>query len=360
MEAPPKPDNEIARLEALRSTELLDSGSDAIFDNLTSLVSLVFDMPVVAISLVDDVKQWFKSIKGLAVCETSREISFCGHAVYSEKPLIVNDAKIDERFFDNPLVKGTPNIVFYAGVPIRYAYQDKVYFLGTLCIIDYIKRDFSSKDLEILKQFSYQLEALIEMRLPAKKFDLLSRQLSSESHEFKDLEESISNLQEIADTDILTGLPNRRFLTRFIEETWLRDLRHNTICLMMLDLDGFKNVNDTFGHTVGDSALKDIASNLKNLIRIPQDCICRLGGDEFVIVTYNQDESSLKAMSDKILSYFRHIPEKSNSYGVSVSIGACSTSNKSHNLESLLKEADSQLYIVKSEGKDAYKIKYIN
>lgn len=178
MEAPLKPYNEKTRLEALRSTELLDSNKEAVFDNLTFLVSQVFDVPVAAITLVDEMRQWFKSIYGLDVRETDRAVSFCGHIVHKGKPLVISDACNDNRFYDNPLVKDSPNIVFYAGVPLRFSYNDSIYLLGTLCIIDFVEREFTSEQLDMLKSFAYQVESLIEMRLPSQNFDLLARQLS--------------------------------------------------------------------------------------------------------------------------------------------------------------------------------------
>ena len=85
------------------------------------------------ISLVDENRQWFKSCDGLDASETSREISFCGHAILGDDIFLVPDAALDERFSNNPLVTGEPHIRFYAGCPLRMANGSK---LGTLCIID--------------------------------------------------------------------------------------------------------------------------------------------------------------------------------------------------------------------------------
>ncbi len=103
--------NESERIEALKSSQLLGSEKEAVFDNLTSLMSQLFNVPVVALSLIDEARQWFKSIQGLNIFETKREISFCDHVIYQGKPLMIKNALEDERFYDNPLVKGEPNIV---------------------------------------------------------------------------------------------------------------------------------------------------------------------------------------------------------------------------------------------------------
>lgn len=136
MQAPAMPINESERLLALKASQLLDSEYEAIFDNLTALVSTVLNVPIVAISLVDSKRQWFKSIHGLDVCETSRDVSFCGHVVAENNALIIENAALDQRFSDNPLVTDAPNIKFYAGVPLRFTHNGNVFIIGTLCIID--------------------------------------------------------------------------------------------------------------------------------------------------------------------------------------------------------------------------------
>ncbi len=354
MELPLEPDNERERIQALKDSRLLDSDKEAVFDNLTSLIKQVFDVPVVAISLIDKNQQWFKSIQGLDISATSREVSFCGHVVYQGKPLVVTNAHEDPRFYDNPLVSEEPGIAFYAGVPIRYAYRGKTYHIGTICIIDRVPRSFSADELSTLKKFAFQLEALIEMRLPAMKFEQLTKQLTKDSIELMDVENSIRNLHSLSETDLLTDLPNRRYLNRLVKEGWFNDSRQKSICLMMLDLDNFKTVNDLQGHYAGDNVLKSIAFGLNSLLRINEDHICRLGGDEFVLVTYNQDEAGIEAVANKILQYFSEIPEKPVFKGVTFSIGGCVTSNRSHSLDDLLKQADEQLYKAKKDGKNCF------
>lgn len=169
MEAPKIPADESARLEALYSADLLDTDREDMFDNLTKLVADVFNVPIVAISLVDKSRQWFKSIQGLDVCETSREVSFCGHVVHDQQAMVVENARKDQRFFDNPLVEEGPQIVFYAGAPIHFKQDDECHIIGTLCIIDYQERQFSDNDLKRLEAFAYQVELLVAMRMEAEK-----------------------------------------------------------------------------------------------------------------------------------------------------------------------------------------------
>lgn len=165
MEAPAIPSDEQERLNALYNLEILDSEPEAVFDNLTELVADIFSVPIVAISLIDESRQWFKSIQGLDVCETGRDISFCGHAIFHQQAFIVENAHEDDRFKDNPLVTGPPHIVFYAGIPLRYKHNQHHHLLGTLCIIDRQPRTLSEQQKHQLQLFAHQVESLIEMRL---------------------------------------------------------------------------------------------------------------------------------------------------------------------------------------------------
>ena len=113
--------SEAARLKALADYQVLDTAADPAFDDIASLAAELFDVPISAISLVDAGRQWFKAAVGLDVRETSRDISFCTHAMWSDGLFVVPDATLDDRFRDNPLVTGEPGIRFYVGAPLRSA-----------------------------------------------------------------------------------------------------------------------------------------------------------------------------------------------------------------------------------------------
>lgn len=139
------------RLAALRSLGVLDSEAEERFDQLTALVQSTFGCEIVLISLVDEHRQWFKSKQGLAACETSRDISFCGHAILQDKLFHIPDAAADPRFADNPLVTGAPNIRFYAGYPLK---DCNGYKLGTLCLIDSSPRQLSQAEQQQFAVFA--------------------------------------------------------------------------------------------------------------------------------------------------------------------------------------------------------------
>ncbi|MBT42261.1 MAG: hypothetical protein CMF12_07015 [Idiomarina sp.] len=155
-----KPANEASRLAILNSLSILDSEQSSGFDNLVTLTKQLFDVPMVAVSLVDEDRQWFKSRIGLGVCETNRDVSFCAHIVEDPQTMVIEDAMLDDRFFDNPLVTEEPFIRFYAGSPLR-PIGDEV--LGSLCIMDTRPRELSEKERSILDLLAHQTEKLIEL-----------------------------------------------------------------------------------------------------------------------------------------------------------------------------------------------------
>ena len=159
MKSPEVPHNESERLRALSSYGIVDTAPDASFDGLAALAAHMLDVPIALVSIVDETRQWFKARHGLAAPETSRAISFCGHVVAGEEMLVVPDALLDERFVDNPLVTGDPNVRFYAGAPLRTV---DGFVLGTLCAIDRRPRQFSAKEREVLALLGRQVEDQLE------------------------------------------------------------------------------------------------------------------------------------------------------------------------------------------------------
>ena len=149
MREPAKPIDETARLMSLHSLRVLDTPSEGRYDRLTRMAQRLFGVKIALVSLVDTNRQWFKSKQGLDACETSRAISFCGHAILSRETLVINDASKDPRFADNPLVTGDPHIRFYAGCPIR---DPNGFNVGTLCLIDPEPREMSADDLDALSE----------------------------------------------------------------------------------------------------------------------------------------------------------------------------------------------------------------
>lgn len=143
----PIPTDDAERLRALRELLILDTPPEERFDRIVAFAASEFDVPIALVSLVDRERQWFKARIGLEACETSREISFCGHAILQSDLFEVLDATRDPRFADNPLVVGAPFIRAYLGAPLRLPGGEAV---GTLCLIDTRPHDFDAMDRSIL------------------------------------------------------------------------------------------------------------------------------------------------------------------------------------------------------------------
>lgn len=142
IDQPPFPvdEGEPARLVALAATGLIDSPPEHVFDRLTWLATQLTGCSMALVSLLTSERQWFKARTGVEVSETPRASAFCSHAVLGDELFVVEDARQDARFRDNPLVTGEPHIRFYAGVPVRDRAGHK---LGTLCVLDSEPRTLS-------------------------------------------------------------------------------------------------------------------------------------------------------------------------------------------------------------------------
>jgi signal transduction histidine kinase len=159
---PEKPHNESERLRALRSYEVLDTLSEREYDQLTAIASQICGCRMSLISLIDEDRQWFKARVGLDVSETAREFAFCARAIQEpRKTLVVPDARLDNRFHDNPLVTGDPHLAFYAGVPLV---NEDGLSLGTLCVLDSEPKTLSESQLIALNALADQVMALLELR----------------------------------------------------------------------------------------------------------------------------------------------------------------------------------------------------
>lgn len=256
---PPAPEDEDRRIQTLRSLCVLDTQAEERFDRITRLASRLFDVPIALVSLVDTDRQWFKSRQGLDATETPRAVSFCGHAILRGEAMVVPDAAHDERFADNPLVTGEPNIRFYAGCPVQAPDGQR---MGTLCIIDREPRELPESDRQALADLARMVET------------------------------ELSSLA-LATTDSLTGISNRRGF-EMLGEHALRMAARNAlpVALVFLDLDRFKQINDTLGHAAGDQALIEMASLLVDVFR-DSDVVARFGGDEFGVLMSGTPETDV-------------------------------------------------------------------
>lgn len=161
MMKPPLPPNEVARLDNLHQYDILDTPSEAAFDDLSHLAAQICGAPIAMISLVDSTRQWFKSKIGLDVSETPRDLSICAHAILQADVLVVEDIQQDHRFFDNPSVTSAPNIQFYAGAPLVTV---EGYAIGTLCVLDQVPRQLQPAQVEAIQALARQVVTQLELR----------------------------------------------------------------------------------------------------------------------------------------------------------------------------------------------------
>lgn len=446
----PVPDNEEVRLKALNDYHLLDTPPEEDFDRLAGLAAQLFDVPIVLVSLLERDRQFFKAHFGFDLCQTSREISFCAHAIMQDDILLIPDAAKDRRFASNPLVLGPPFIRFYAGKPLASPTGQKI---GTICLIDTKPRkNFSAEDrrnltdvaalvmdrmearrLEYFRSvsqarfeniaatspdaiicsnsegevtfwnrsaerlFGYSASEIVhhsgEVIVPdswlgiyeaeldrlrhGEKMELADRTielsgLRKDGSEFpaefslstwtegnttsvgaivRDITERRQNeerLFRLASLDPLTDLPNRGAWRQCLGQALEAS---KPLTVLLLDLDGFKEVNDTLGHSAGDAVLKEVAARLKANCQ-QATMVARLGGDEFVALLPGNDERSSRAITTELVSAIAQPYEFAGKrIELSVSIGIAFAPQHSTRAEELLGAADMALYRAKAAGK---------
>lgn len=316
MKSPSLPQDEQARLETLRSLNILDTLPEERFDRVTRLAKRLYGVSVSLISLVDENRQWFKSKAGVTTSETPRDISFCGHAILGDDVFIIPDARGDARFADNPLVAGYPHIRFYAGIPLRAPNGHK---LGTLCIIDQIPRNLAPEDLDTLRD----LASVLESELAA---------------------------IQLATLDELTRLSNRRgflMLARYSLDLCSR--LGIPASLTFLDMDRLKLINDTFGHADGDWALTTFAELVRSTYR-ESDVLARLGGDEFAVLLTNTSKETAEQALARLRRSTEGVNKEANrGFDIRFSHGIVEFDRDKHRtVEALLRDGDSRMYEVKN------------
>ncbi len=201
--------NEQERLKALEDYAILDTLSEIEYDNITSLAAQICQTKISLISLIDNKRQWFKSKVGISVSETPKEYAFCAHAINSPKEIfIVEDARKDIRFHDNPMVTGQPNIVFYAGIPLE---TEDGFALGTLCVLDDKPHDLTESQLDALRVLSNHTLALLALRKKKKELEQSLLQLQEKNAK-------LENFAMIAAHDIKSPIRNILSLSTFLLE----------------------------------------------------------------------------------------------------------------------------------------------
>ena len=311
--------DEHGRQSALDRLDILDTPKSQAFEAIVTLVKQVLDVPICAISLIDRDRQWFLAERGLNADGTPRDTSFCTYAIQGTVPMAVPDALADPRFAQGALVLGPPYIRSYAGAPLTTA---DGYNIGTICITDSKPRQFSLHEMAILQNFAQLVLTEIEMR-------------------------------QAFTVDSLTGVLSRAaWMERARNEVERALLNNQALSLLLIDVDRFKQINDRFGHQIGDKVLNHLGSTMRQLVRL-QDHIGRFGGEEFIILLPETDYLGAMKFARRVhvsLRAERELPLDDSK--VTVSIGATALWPNERALESLFERCDQALYRAKQGGRN--------
>jgi diguanylate cyclase (GGDEF)-like protein len=321
----PIPENEPQRLKAVQSYDVLDSAAEVDFDALTRLAAYSLNTPAAVVGLMDSDRLWFKSRLGIDAPQLDRQIAFCAHAIMRPgELLVVEDLAGDERFKDNPLVVNAPHLRFYAGSPLV---DQRGLPLGTIAVADTQPREFSARQCEVLRDLSVLAMTALENRKRA------------------------LMMERLALTDYLTGLSNRAQFDRTLHAEIAHAKRSGEpFSLLCMDLDGFKTVNDQYGHAAGDEVLREVGRRLKEQLRL-EDTVSRLGGDEFGVITRNfaQDSAQLLVRRIRQAVTAPMVLSRGAWVSVGISIGLVGYSETIDSAAALLTQADSVLYRLKRQ-----------
>jgi diguanylate cyclase len=335
----PIPTNEHDRIEALLDLDVLDSLPDERLDEIVGLAADLCGAPMAALSLVDSRRQWFKSHRGMPVSETPRDQAFCAHTILSDAVMVVEDATVDPRFFDNPLVTDE-GFRFYAGAPLISA---DGYAIGTICVIDTVARTiepWQEKMLQILAR-----QAMAQLRL---------RQLVDDHADvLDDLDMATRNLHFLSTHDPLTGVFNRRAVTELIDGLATANAGGSvSSAVLFIDLDHFKDVNDAYGHEAGDRVLVTVADRI-HLGARGDDAVARLASDEFVVVIPNAGAHAPEALARRLLQAISVPVEfQGMAINVSASIGVARWGDQVLSAGDLLRDASAAMNYAKLEGRN--------
>ena len=306
------------------------------FDRITDLACKFFKVPLAKISLNNHAQEWFPDSSEQNSAESSSQDYFCNYANKNHEALIISDTRKYPNLSADPLVHSEPGIRFYAGYPLNFNGK----LLGTLCIMDNEPRTFDDSEIDILKS----LAALVEDEIKISMMDATQTEL------IKQLDEA----RREALIDPMTKTWNRRGLSQIVPAELDRCIRNNSpVTMMIVDIDKFKNINDTFGHHIGDLVIQEVANQLRNAIR-PHDILIRFGGDEFVLFFGNTAEETGVFLGKRILNKIKNtsVKENNNEIKINLSIGITSTiPDKNTSIEDLVKSADTALYSAKTEGR---------
>ncbi len=272
-----KPETEKERLDSLWNLRILDTLSEEQYDNITELAAYVCGTKNAVISLVDENRQWFKSRVGIDVCETSRDVSFCAHAINKPQEIFeIPDATLDERFADNPLVLDPVNPVrFYAGMPLM---SDDGFAIGTLCVLDDEPRQLDDFQRKALKNLAKQVEQLFKLHSTNAALEITKKHLLKHNSLLKEFAATVSHDMKmpLANLIVTSDILNKKYssLIDSSGKEYLSYLKKSSISLS----DYISNIlshYESSSYDIEDRThfnLNDVLENIVDLINIRHHC----------------------------------------------------------------------------------------
>ena len=328
---PPQTSHAAARLAALRACNILDASAVARFDTFTRLASQLFRVPIAAISLLDEHRQWFKSIIGFGHFDNAREGSFCDQVIRQpNRPLVINDTLRDPRFSNKQFATGEPHIRFYAGIALH---DQNGELLGALFVADHVPRRIGEDKVKLLADLAGGVEAVLA------------------------LHQTVMALSNAVNCDYLTGLLNRGPFEVRLEEVLGKTEAGTSCAVICLDIDRFKEINDRYGHPVGDAVLVEAARRLKTCVR-SIDLVARLSGDEMAILMPGPVVAEhLCSLAGRIISAFlAPFVIGGQTMHVKVSLGSAFYPDDAQDAAQFMHRADTALYHAKQAGGNCYNV----
>ncbi len=338
-------DSEFDRLNALRRYAILDTPPEGAFDRITALAAEIVEAPVAMVSLVDASRVWFKSVHGpAAIREMPRGPALCAAALAHDSTYVVENASSDPRTQEHPLVTGEFGLEFYAGVPLR---THDGHLLGTLCCMDTRARGVTARQLRHLEILAAVVMDEIELRRSAMQISRLSEALA----------DACSDLERRASFDPLTGVLARAAMIDRAGRLIARALDGpKGGAVLLVDIDHFKGVNDSYGHAAGDRVLKEVAGRMAASCR-GGDLLGRVGGEEFLAVFADVTPDEAASIAERLRDAVCRTPVRLGpgaTIQVSVSGGLrpVAPGELGMGLLQAMEDADAALYRGKSSGRN--------
>lgn len=308
------------------------------FERITRLARRALNVPVAAITVVQGERQWFKSVLGWQVTELPMTKSLCSIVIEKGDCVIVEDTRDELTFMSNPLVCKKPKFRFYAGYPIKSSDGKTI---GTFCVLDTKPRTTDTRFGETLADLGNMAQR-----------ELFAVELSNAQTA---LVAKLGEARRQAMFDPLTRLWNRRGGLDLLRAALRESVKHDhTLGICLVDIDNFKQINDQFGHRVGDQVLSKIASTIVASVR-PQDIVSRYGGDEFLVIVRDVNVKDCREVANRICVNMKNLPIRTReaTLPTSVSIGvAMRNLGDPIDTVQLVEAADHALYKSKREGRN--------